>query len=91
MKALSLRQPHAWMLFHGKPLDNRSWDTDFRGWFLVHASKSWNAKDCALAREVTRHVADPPVWPEELPTGGIVGAAASVTSTSTRPCRGRQE
>ena len=38
MKALSTKQPWAWAIFHGKPVENRSWTTKFRGDLLIHAS-----------------------------------------------------
>lgn len=39
MKALSIRQPWAWLIVNGhKDIENRSWPTRFRGKFLVHAS-----------------------------------------------------
>ena len=41
IKALSLRQRWAWLVARGfKPIENRSWDTKYRGRFLIHASKS---------------------------------------------------
>jgi hypothetical protein len=39
MKAISIQQPWAWALFHGKPVENRTWRTDYRGDLLIHASK----------------------------------------------------
>lgn len=42
MKAISVRQPWAWALFHGKPVENRSWKTDYRGELLIHASKKFD-------------------------------------------------
>lgn len=40
MKALSIRQPWAWLIANGhKDIENRSWPTRFRGPVLVHASK----------------------------------------------------
>lgn len=39
MKALSIRQPWAWLILHGgKDIENRSWNTNFRGRFLIHAA-----------------------------------------------------
>jgi hypothetical protein len=39
-KCLSLKQPYAELLISGKKtIELRSWDTKFRGEFLVHASK----------------------------------------------------
>jgi hypothetical protein len=40
MKALSLRQPWAWLVVHGgKNVENRKWYTAYRGPFLIHAAK----------------------------------------------------
>lgn len=40
MKALSIRQPWAWMILHaGKDVENRNWCTDYRGWVAIHAAK----------------------------------------------------
>ena len=38
VKALSIRQPWAWLVVHGyKDVENRSWSTGFRGRVLIHA------------------------------------------------------
>lgn len=38
MKALSIRQPWAWLIVHGyKDVENRTWATAFRGCIYVHA------------------------------------------------------
>src|SRR5688572_18843882 len=37
---LSVRQPWAWAIFHGKPIENRPRYTSHRGLLLIHASKS---------------------------------------------------
>lgn len=40
MKALSIKQPWAWLICAGyKDVENRSWRTDFRGRIYVHAGK----------------------------------------------------
>ena len=40
MKALSIRQPWAWLIIHGgKDIENRCWPTKFRGRMLIHAAK----------------------------------------------------
>ena len=39
MKALTVRQPWAWLLFHGKPVENRGWYTTYRGPLAIHAAK----------------------------------------------------
>lgn len=66
MKTLSTRQPWAHAILHlGKDCENRTWNTNFRGNFLLHASKKIN-KDM-LSRLCVR--------PDELSTGAIVGMA----------------
>lgn len=42
MKALSLTQPMAWAIFHGKDIENRTWATKFRGRVYIHASKGFD-------------------------------------------------
>ena len=40
MKALSIRQPWLHAILHaGKDVENRSWQTNFRGWLALHASR----------------------------------------------------
>ncbi len=42
MKALSVQQPWAWAIFHGKPVENRTWSTSYRGPLLIHAGKRYD-------------------------------------------------
>ena len=42
MKALSLTEPMAWAIFHGKDVENRRWKTKFRGRIYIHASKKFD-------------------------------------------------
>lgn len=80
MKALSIRQPWAWLIINaGKDIENRSWPTRFRGRFLVHAAKGMTRAeydDTAEWVALTRNIALPPM--AELLRGGIVGAAELV-------------
>ncbi|HDR9153839.1 TPA: ASCH domain-containing protein [Burkholderia vietnamiensis] len=40
MKALSIRQPWAWLIAAGhKDIENRTWRTSYRGQLLIHASQ----------------------------------------------------
>ena len=46
MKALSLRQPWAYIVTHwGKTIENRHWSTEFRGEFLIHAAKGMEPEE----------------------------------------------
>jgi hypothetical protein len=75
MRALSIRQPWAWLIVHGhKPVENRDWATDFRGPLLIHASKTLLVPEF---EEQCQQVLD---WfgidvPADVPRGGIVGMA----------------
>lgn len=66
IKALSILQPWPHHILHdGKDVENRSWPTKGRGWFLIHAGKS--------TREAPEMIRD-----RSLPLGGIVGMARIV-------------
>jgi ASCH domain len=84
MKAISIRQPWAWLIVNGhKDVENRSWSTKHRGQILIHASKVMTRLDFAqchrfaLARGVTL-----PRF-EELERGGLIGTALLVDCLTT--------
>lgn len=67
LKAISLRQPWAWLVVNGyKDIENRRWPTNIRGLILIHAgTKRPKAERLKGFLEV---------WPEAvLEYGGIVG------------------
>ena len=64
MKALSLKQPYAELILQGrKKIELRRWNTNFRGRFLIHASKIPDKKAMKEFRF------------DNLPLGCIVGKA----------------
>lgn len=66
IKALSIKQPWPNSIFHeGKDVENRDWPTKGRGWFIVHAGKTYDG-------------GKPPQAHADLPFGGIVGMARIV-------------
>lgn len=70
MKALSLRQPWAWLVAAGlKPIENRRWQTHYRGPLLIHAART---PDDRFVKLFARQLAAIEV-PADLPRGGIVG------------------
>lgn len=82
MKALSLRQPWAWLVVHaGKTIENRRWNTRFRGTFLIHAAKGMTfdeyAAAVAFAHATNAGIIVPK--PELLERGGIIGRARLVS------------
>ena len=71
MRALSIRQPWAWLIVNGyKDIENRSWQTKYRGPFFVHAGMKVEkeAYDQVGGRV---NIQLPP--PSEIERGGIVG------------------
>jgi hypothetical protein len=78
MKALSIKQPWAWLICHGhKDVENRSWRTKHRGPFLVHAGKTFDAAGYDFVRHQFPAIKMPA--PSEFEKGGVVGVAEVVT------------
>jgi hypothetical protein len=74
MRCLSIRQPWAWCIVNGhKPVENRSWSTDFRGQVLVHAGKIFDAPAVEQILEYFPELEV--VMPQQFELGGIVGVA----------------
>ena len=85
MKALSIRQPWAWLIVHGwngalKNIENRSWKTNFRGRMLVHASKGMTRYEYEIAMLQACKISGVPVFParSNFMRGGIVGSVEIV-------------
>lgn len=75
MKALSIRQPWAWLIVHGgKDVENRSWQTQIRGRFLVHASHGMSRQEYFEAAEFARGRGVTLPAFEDLERGGIIGS-----------------
>ena len=81
MKALSVRQPWAWLIVNGyKDIENRDWSTNVRGRVWIHAGVHRVTQleyelflyDCA-AKRITKY---PKL--DQFQTGGIVGSAEIV-------------
>ncbi|AXG66458.1 putative ASCH domain-containing protein [Dickeya phage vB_DsoM_JA33] len=74
MKALSVKQPWAWLLANGfKDIENRSWHTKIRGNVLIHASKGMTRKEYAEAKELCDKLGVRLPQFEDLDRGCIVG------------------
>jgi hypothetical protein len=85
MKAITLCQPWAWAVFHGKDIENRSRQTSHRGPLAIHASKSkkglWGGD---------RTLPDGTLYPpeEELVFGAILGVVNLVDIIPLAEARG---
>ncbi len=82
IRILSLMQPYAWMVVHGgKNIENRRWNTSYRGPFLIHASAGMTARYYEEAMVFARQAMGetyapwPTLQPEKLQFGGIIGRA----------------
>ena len=73
MRALSIRQPWAWLVVSGyKDVENRTWATRFRGRVYVHAGRAAMPAGSFPAQE--EYIRRAGIWiPEDLPRGAIVG------------------
>lgn len=88
MKALSIRQPWAWLITMGyKPVENPTWETLYRGPVAIHASQGMTRDEydeCAAflrSHPAMRHIEHALPKPEDLQRGGIVGKANLVGCT----------
>lgn len=72
MRALSIKQPWAWLIIYGgKDIENRTWTTAFRGTCYVHASK---ALDIQAYKQLVADGVTLPTRAELLEQqGGIIG------------------
>ncbi|MBU3896597.1 MAG: ASCH domain-containing protein [Nanoarchaeota archaeon] len=62
MKALTIKQPYAHLIMNGiKTIELRSWNTKFRGEFLIHSSQKLDMNELKLKKLV------------DLETGKILG------------------
>ena len=89
MKALSIRQPWAYLIVHGvKDVENRTWRTNFRGSFLVQAAMRFDEdgyrKICS-SRRLQALLPKGFPHPDGFQRGGIVGEAVMVDCVETHP------
>ncbi len=82
MKALSIRQPWAWLIINGhKRIENREWYASYRGPLLIHASKTFD-DDWAFWFIESRFPQIVLPQRHEYPLGAIVGEVNLVKCVS---------
>lgn len=75
-RALSIRQPWASMIVLGyKPVENRTWKTNYRGDLLIHAAQAFDQDGYDWISEHLPHI---PIIGMKFPRGGIIGSARVV-------------
>lgn len=93
MKALSVRQPWAWLIVAGyKSIENRTWSTRHRGPLLIHAASTMTADEydaCRIYLDGFTRI-DLPA-PGALKLGGFVGRVDLVDIINEDPVPGAHE
>lgn len=90
MKALSIQQPWAWLILNaGKDIENRRWNTRYRGIFLVHASKQFDSAGYDWVKKNMPEIEMPFFngWVNEFQRGGVVGAVDLVDTVKASASR----
>jgi hypothetical protein len=84
VKALSIRQPWAWLIVNGhKPVENRTWPTSHRGDLLIHAGLAFDTEGLQSVLAAFPHLQA--VLPQQYELGGIVGTAQLVNCVQQHP------
>ena len=93
MKALSIRQPWAWLICKGyKDIENRDWGTGFRGRIYVHAGKipdddAWDFVEDRLDYKVWDAIWDKTWLDRNLTKGAVIGEVDIVDCVSKSESR----
>lgn len=94
MKTLSIKNPWAWLIAKGiKPVENRSWKTNFRGRIYIHASKKWDGSKVnpclTLSNEqwhsLNRNTQDQLQEKKDILSGAIIGEVSIVDCVKNYP------
>ena len=95
MRAISVRQPHAWAIIHGgKDVENRSQRAAFQfkpaigERVLIHASKGMTAAEYAVAVAFMASIGVRCPQREGLQFGGVIGSVFVRDIVSRRTARG---
>lgn len=88
MKALSIRQPWAWLILNaGKDIENRDWPTKVRGRVLIHAAKGMTLDEFDDAMNFAHGKTDAVRMPifNAVQRGGIVGSVEIIDCVRSHP------
>lgn len=71
-KVISIKQPWAWLIVNGyKDIENRTWNTNYRGTLYIHAGKSIDKIGYERISKNFKDIVLPAY--ESLELGGIIG------------------
>lgn len=86
MKAISLKQPWAWLMVNGhKDIENRDRRTGYRGPILVHASQAIDEDCYAFVRTRFPRVREIMPTIRDLKRGGVVGQFDIIDCVDNHP------
>ena len=93
MKTLTVRPPWSTLIqLAGKDVENRTWDTKYRGELAIHAGRSYDEDAHRDPTAADAFLNDPRVRslrPDNLTRGAIVAVATLVSMHSWRDCEAR--
>jgi len=75
MMALSIKQPWAWAIFHGKDVENRTWRTSVVGTIVIHTGKGFDHKGYMWLRDNAGLLDAPLPSVSGFRRGGVIGLA----------------
>lgn len=76
MKALSIKQPWAWLICKGyKDVENRNWGTSYTGRIYIHASKNFDNSAFNFIRDKVDDCVWQSIYYGKLSLGAIIGEA----------------
>lgn len=85
---LTVMQPWASLLASGaKQFETRGWRTNYRGWVLLHASRTLPPEGAAVWAECGQRLPGGDRRLQDLPRGAVVGAARLVACVPTERVR----
>ena len=85
MRVLSIQQPWAWAILHGKTIENRTWPTKDTGPFLIHSGKKFDhiGFHWLLQHQELLTAEIPPR--DDFHMGGIIGRSIIVDCVDYHP------
>ena len=89
MKAISIKQPWAWLIVTGiKDIENRNWKSNYRGRLLIHAPKTWDKSGYIVLQNYLLD-GEKEALPEkdEWVFGAIIGAVTMVDCVHNHPSK----
>lgn len=85
MKAITVRQPWAWLhIYGGKDIENRDWYTAYRGPIAIHAAKGMTYSEYEDARDFVRSF--DPRLSERMPMASDLVRGAVIGTMVLRDC-----